>query len=76
MPTLREVEHIRRQATIEGTLSAANSALPTINAARTGSVPDDSGSAGFFEDDADGVLTYQNWFRAGDAVGTGKLRPY
>lgn len=76
MPTLREVEHLRRERTIDATLSEAVTALPTIIAARSGSTPDDSGSAGYFEDDGDGVLTYAGWFSPGDYPDTNLVRPF
>lgn len=73
--TLREANYIEQRATIEKSVNEAASALPIIGAMRSGSTPDDAGAAGYFVADEDDNVSYQTWFRVGDAVGTGRIRP-
>lgn len=76
MPSIREIEEIRRRVTVEVALQRAVTRLPALQAGQQSSTPDSEGASGFFEDDDDGHLTYQHWFRAGDAVGSRRLRPW
>ena len=73
---LREANFVARRAIIEAAISEAITAIPTMSAARGGSTPNDTGMAGYMEADEDDIVSYRNWFRAGDYPGVNLVRPY